>query len=183
MVARTEQGDANRPPGFRQQPGRDEAVAAVVAGSAQHDDRTRGPASLNLPLHSPARVLHQLNGWRAGAHSQAVGFAHLMDIQQRCLEMHRCAPARLASIKSPVPPSENRLDVGQRFILLLFTQLADTTATSTDSLPDCRTKLAHGSAPEHTNQCRLRIGSQIRASSTFERVALNPLVPSHLSLQ
>ena len=81
MVAGAEQGDANRPASFGKMPGRNEAVAAIVTGSAQHDYRTRRPALLNFVGDSAAGIFHQFDDRFAGGHSQAVGFAHPADIE------------------------------------------------------------------------------------------------------
>ena len=62
-------------------PGGDESVAAIVAGAAQHDYRTRRPAFLNFVGDSAAGIFHQFDDRFAGGHSQPIGFAHLTNIE------------------------------------------------------------------------------------------------------
>ena len=88
MVARAEQGNADGPAGFGKVPGSHETVAAIVAGSTQHGDRTRWPALPNLARDGPAGILHQFGSRRTGGHRQTIGFAHPTDIEQRGLEVH-----------------------------------------------------------------------------------------------
>ena len=54
-AARPEQADPDRPARRREMAGRHEAVAAIVAGTAQHDDRPRPVTSHDGLGHGPAR--------------------------------------------------------------------------------------------------------------------------------
>jgi hypothetical protein len=92
MIARAEQGDANGPAGFDEMPGGDEAVAAVVSGSAQNDDGPHLPAPPDLACDGPTGVLHHIDGWHAGGYRQTIGFSHLANAKQRHLAVHHVSP-------------------------------------------------------------------------------------------
>jgi hypothetical protein len=89
MVARSKQGDTDGPSGFGKQASGYEAVAAIVAGATQNGDRAHGPTLLNLASDGSTGILHQPGRQRAGVNRQAIGFAHLADIEQCRPEVYR----------------------------------------------------------------------------------------------
>ena len=81
-IARAKQGQTNRPARLTQQAGRDEAVAAVVAGSAQNGDGPRLPAPSDLARDGGARRFHEIEAGHAAGHRGGIGPAHLLDGQE-----------------------------------------------------------------------------------------------------
>jgi len=79
-----EAAEPHRPPGLAQQAGRDEAVAAVIAGPAQHGDRSVRPAPPDGRRDRRTRAFHELDPGPAARNGQAVGAPHLGDREQHC---------------------------------------------------------------------------------------------------
>jgi hypothetical protein len=106
MVARAEQGDANRPAGFHEMSGGDEAVAAVVSGATQNDHGPHLPAPPDLARDGSAGVLHHIDGWHAGGYRQTIGFGHLANTKQRHLAVHHVSksPLRTGAVILYPPP-------------------------------------------------------------------------------
>ena len=85
----TRQRHAHRPAGSLQPLGRDEAVAAIVAGPGKHQDRPRAPAPSHRIGDGGAGIAHQLEARMPAVRRQPVGPAHLLDRQQGLTEA-RC---------------------------------------------------------------------------------------------
>ena len=81
-VAGAQQGYPHRPTRTGEPPGDDEAVTAVVAGTAEDDDRPRGPALLDRVGDSGACVIHQLDARGARGNSQTVGLANAVKVER-----------------------------------------------------------------------------------------------------
>ncbi len=77
-----EQAQPHRPAGFGQVACRDEAVAAIIAGAAQHRDRARRPALEHRLGDGAAGGLHQLHPGDAAGDRRAVRQRHLRRRQQ-----------------------------------------------------------------------------------------------------
>ena len=75
--------DAHRPAEIAQMPGDDIAVAAVVAGTAQHGHRLRRKARGNRRRRHTAGGLHQGEAANAGFDRQPIRRGHLGDAQDR----------------------------------------------------------------------------------------------------
>jgi len=108
MITRAEQCDAHGPPRSRQIPSRDEPVAAVVAGPAQHDDGADRPAAFDLARDRSAGIFHELGDGDSAGNGQAVGFLHPTQIEQGGREIQRAAAVcrridALAAIKVESP--------------------------------------------------------------------------------
>ena len=58
-------------------PRRHEAVAAIVAGAAQHDDRLARMVRRDGIGHRPSRGLHEVDARHAGRDRGGVGSGHL----------------------------------------------------------------------------------------------------------
>ena len=78
-----QQSEADRPAGAAQQARDDEPVAAVVAGSAQNDDRLRLPPGLDCVRDAMTGRFHQRLAGDAGRDRRGVGRVHLLDREQR----------------------------------------------------------------------------------------------------
>jgi hypothetical protein len=76
MIAWSEQRNANGPTSFGEMPGRNEAVATIIAWPTKHYYRTRRPALLNRARDGLASILHQFGGRRASGDGETVRFAH-----------------------------------------------------------------------------------------------------------
>jgi hypothetical protein len=72
-----EEGDRDLAAAGREAAGRDEAVAAVVAGACHHENRTLRHKSGGRARHGPAGRLHQRLARRAGGDGASVGLGHL----------------------------------------------------------------------------------------------------------
>ena len=72
-----EQAQPYRPALRLEMPRRHEAVAAIVAGAAQHDDRSARMVRRDGIGHRPARGLHQVDARHAGRDRGGVGSGHL----------------------------------------------------------------------------------------------------------
>ena len=82
-LARPEQRQAHRPAALGQDARRDKAVAAIVAGAAQHRERPLRPAPRHRVGNGAAGILHQFDARGAAGDCQPVGLAHLGRGQQR----------------------------------------------------------------------------------------------------
>ena len=97
-LARAEQGDPHRPAAPGEMARGDEAVAAVVAGAAQHERRAGREACADRPGDRRARVLHELDARHARGDRGGIGGAHLGDGEQAAVPADRrrawCQPHR-----------------------------------------------------------------------------------------
>ena len=84
----TQQAQAYRPAARSQVPGHDEAVAAIVARSAQHGDRLRRETGGDSRRHRRARALHQRDARHAAGNRQSVDLTHLGCRQKRGRQDH-----------------------------------------------------------------------------------------------
>ena len=66
-----------------QMPGRDEAVAAVVARTAEHDHRPARRDPLDRGGHGGTGLLHQVDAGNAAGHGGGIGGIHLFDAENR----------------------------------------------------------------------------------------------------
>jgi hypothetical protein len=77
-LAPPEEAEFDRKAPLRQESRRDEAIAAVIAGTAEHDDASAGPPQARrLVRHSKPRPLHQYDAGDARGDSKPVGLGHL----------------------------------------------------------------------------------------------------------
>jgi hypothetical protein len=81
MVTLSEQGNTHGPACLGKLSGGGKAIAAIVAGTTEHDDGTHRPALLNLPRNGLAGILHKFVDRRATGNRNPVGFAHPADIE------------------------------------------------------------------------------------------------------
>src|SRR5277367_6430290 len=81
-LLRFEQRNPHRPPGLRQRDGDNEAIAAIVAGTAQYGHGSRSPAAGNFARDGLARLLHQQRTRRACRHRQPIGLVHLRNAEK-----------------------------------------------------------------------------------------------------
>ena len=88
-LAPSQQRHPHRPAGGKQLFRCDEAVAAIVAGPRQHQDRPRAPAPSHRIGDGGAGIAHQLEARMPAVRRQPVGPAHLLDRQQGLTEA-RC---------------------------------------------------------------------------------------------
>ena len=100
-LARAQQGHADRPAGPGQMACRHEAVASVVARTAEHDDGAPGAAGEDGVGHRASRVLHQIGEVGARRRRGAVAGTGLRHGEQRRapVEAHRPVGSRKRSTR------------------------------------------------------------------------------------
>jgi hypothetical protein len=81
MVARSKEGDTDRPARLGKMPGSDETIAAIVSRAAKYRHGPLGPVLFNHVRDCFARILHQLSGRCTGSHCQSIGFTHPANIE------------------------------------------------------------------------------------------------------
>ena len=82
-IAPAEEAERDGKAALAEEPGRDEAVAAVVARTAEHDDASaRRRETLSLAGDREPGPLHQRHSWRSARDRQPIGCAHLARGQQ-----------------------------------------------------------------------------------------------------
>jgi hypothetical protein len=86
-LAGSQERNAHRPTGCGQFASHHEAIAAVVAGAAEHGDAPRGPPLDDLSRDGAPRGLHQLHAGDAGGDRQAMASWVCATVMSACGEI------------------------------------------------------------------------------------------------